>query len=221
MCDHRLFAPQIETLNKFAPVKVVDLSRAATIAGMAESAFEQSNGKHLAVAGLSMGGIVAMEMVRQDSARVERLALLDTNHLPDDSNRIAQRKGQIERVRGGMLAEVMVNELKPHYVARVNMGDAQLHDTFYAMAMDLGPDVFERQVTALMTRNGAEDVLRIYSGRTLVLCGQEDLPCPPERHRQMAALLDDAMLEIVPDAGHVTSLENPARVNAALARWLS
>ncbi len=96
-----------------------------------------------------------------------------------------------------------------------------LDATFMGMAERLGPGVFVRQTTALMNRTGSADILPSYTGRTLVLCGEEDEPCPPERHRQITELLPDATLVVVPGAGHVTTLEAPDAVNDALANWLA
>ncbi len=219
MCDADLFAPQIAALSDRTHW-VGDLSVDDTITGMAQRVLQDAPFQRFALVGLSMGGIVAMEMLRIAPERVTRLALLDTNHLPDTEERKAARQAQIERVEDGSLQDVM-RDLKPFYVALAHRGDPVLDATFMGMAERLGPDVFVRQTTALMTRTGSADVLPTYDGKSLVLCGEHDEPCPPERHRQIAGLLPDARLVIVPDAGHVTTLEAPEAVNAALADWLS
>ena len=224
MCDARLFDPQRSALAHW-PLMDADLSLDATIPAMARRALAAAPWPRLALCGLSMGGIVAMEMVRQAPDRVAGLALLDTNHLPDDAERRAMRKAQIARVRAGELAQVMARELKPFYVAERNRGDRALHERFLDMAMGLGPQVFERQARALMAREGAGDVLASFTGPSLVLCGAEDVPCPPARHDAMHELLDGAggtaLRVTVEGAGHITTLERPDAVCEALTDWLA
>lgn len=220
MCNEQLFAPQVDVFCGTIAVEIGDLSSSQSIEGMAAKTLQTTEFETFALAGLSLGGIVAMEIVRQAPHRVERLALMDTNHLPDQPDRIAQRTRQIERVSRGELLQVMRDELKPFYVAPQHMNDPGLNSIFLDMATSLGPEVFERQATALMARHGAEDVLSIYEGETLILCGEHDLPCPPSRHQEMHDIVSNSELVIVPDAGHVTTLENPNAVNSALDKWL-
>ncbi|MEL6751785.1 MAG: alpha/beta hydrolase, partial [Pseudomonadota bacterium] len=190
-----------------------------TIEGMAARVLTETRYDTFALAGLSMGGIVAMEIVRQAPERVERLALLDTNHLPDTPERRDGRAQQIEWVKVGKLTSVM-RDLKPFYVAPAHRGDPVLDAIFMGMAETLGPDVFIRQTRALMARGDASDVLRGYRGKTLLLCGEFDEPCPPSRHAEMAELLDRCDLIVVEGAGHVTTLEAPDAVTRALQNWL-
>lgn len=221
VCNEQLFAPQIEDLRKTVAIEVADLSKGQSIEEMAAQVIQNTSFERFALAGLSLGGIVAMEIVRQAAHRVERLALLDTNHLPDQPDRVEQRQRHINRVNSGELEQVMRDELKPFYVAPQHMGDPKLNSIFLDMATSLGAGVFVRQAKALMSRGGAEDVLSSYKGKTLVLCGEHDLPCPPTRHVAMHNLMSQSELVIVADAGHVTTLENPEAVNAALQNWLS
>ena len=175
----------------------------------------------LNVAGLSMGGIVAMAMAGIAPERVVRLGLLDTNHHADAPERFAIRNRQIEEVRGGGLRRVIVEEMKPVYLAAGNRNNRALLDLLVDMAMDAGADAFVAQSLALRDRPGQGAALRDFRGPALVLCGEEDSLCPPARHREMAGLLADAELVLVPGAGHISTLENPGAVNAALGRWLA
>ena len=168
-----------------------------------------------------MGGIVAMAMARLAPERVKRLALLDTNHLADPPERRALRDDQVRRVGEGRLREVIIDEMKPNYLAAANRGDQALLDLLVEMALDVGAEAFVGQSVALRERPDQSAALRGYGGPALVLCGAEDTLCPPERHREMAALLPDAELVLVPDAGHITTLENAHAVNAALSTWLA
>jgi pimeloyl-ACP methyl ester carboxylesterase len=167
-----------------------------------------------------MGGIVAVEMARQAPQRVARLALLDTNHRADTPERVALRDRQIADVGAGKLRRVIVEEMKPVYLASANRANRQLLDLLIDMAMEIGPQAFISQSIALRERADQSAALGAYRGPALVLCGAEDALCPPDRHREIAGLLPSATLTIVPGAGHISTLEQPDAVNRALAEWL-
>ncbi|MDW4499327.1 alpha/beta fold hydrolase [Sulfitobacter sp. D35] len=217
MCTAALFGPQIPLLERFGPVQVV-VPTQATIADMAAGILRGTEGL-LAVAGLSMGGIVALEMLRQAPERIQRLALMDTTPLADAPANHDIRTGQIAEVHAGGLRRVMREELKPAYLVDSPDKPALL-DLCMDMAESLGPDVFEAQALALRDRADARDVLRDAPAQTLILCGAEDRLCPPDRHDLMHELAPQSVRETIPDAGHLPTLENPEATNAALSRWL-
>ena len=171
------------------------------------------------LAGLSMGGIVAMEVLRLAPERVERIALIGTSPLAERPEATAERELQIAAVQAGGLRRVMRDEMKPRYVTDGPHRQAIL-DLCMVMATGLGADVFVRQSRALQTRRDQCDTLRGANLPSLVLCGESDALCPPKRHRLMHDLIRGSRLEIVPGAGHLTTLEQPEPTNAALARWL-
>ena len=220
LCDARLFAPQVEALSGSHDVKVMTIDRADSIEALADLVLEAAP-ERFNLAGLSMGGIVAMAVAERAPERVLRLGLLDTNHHADAAGRDVVRDRQIAAVRIGDMRKVVVDEMKPVYLAAANRHDRQLPDLLVDMAMDLGPDVFVRQSVALRDRKDYSGALAAYPGPALVVCGAEDLLCPPDRHREMAGLLPRATLEIIEAAGHISTLENPAAVTAAMRRWLS
>lgn len=220
MCDERLFAPQIAALADRAEVICARLDGPPSIEGLARMLLAEHSGA-LSLAGLSMGGIVAMEMVRQASDRIERLALLDTNHHADLVERFETRNRQIVDARGGRLATVIADEMRPAYFAAANANDAVLQALVLDMALGLGPDVFERQSIALRDRSDQTDTLLSYDGPALVLCGTEDRLCPLSRHEEIARLLSGSECVFVEQAGHLATLEQPDAVTLALARWLN
>lgn len=220
MCDERLFEPQIEALGDIAEIWVGHIGAAASVEKIAAGVLEEVPFRRFALCGLSMGGIVAMQILAQAPDRVTHLALLDTNHLPEMPERRRLRGPQIERVRQGRLREVLIEEMKPNYLAGAHHADAALLERVLDMGLQLGPDVFERQSLALRDRPDATAVLRRFSGPALVLCGEEDKLCPPERHRAIADLMPGSTLTVVPGAGHLTTLEAPTSVNDALRVWL-
>ena len=218
MCDARLFAPQIAAIAPHRPVHVAALSGADRIAALAHAILDIAPPR-FALAGLSMGGIVAMEVVAQAPDRVAGLALLDTNHLPETEAVTARRVPQMERVRAGELAAVMREELKPTYLAD-GQERRDILELCADMAQQLGPDVFLSQSRALMTRADQSMTLAAYPGPTLVLCGSHDRLCPPARHVAMQALMPHARLAIIDGAGHLPCLEQPDITTGHLLAWL-
>jgi pimeloyl-ACP methyl ester carboxylesterase len=173
-----------------------------------------------ALAGLSMGGIVAMEVLAQAPDRVERLALLDTNPRAEAQEVQACRAPQIARaaVAGGLLS-VIRDEMKPNYLAP-GPGKKAILDLCLDMALCLGPEVFARQSLALRDRTDRQGALAAFKGPALVLMGAEDRLCPRDRHELMHELMPQSRLVIVDGAGHLPALEQPVETTAALRRWL-
>jgi pimeloyl-ACP methyl ester carboxylesterase len=221
MCDERLFAPQSAYLSASCDIWIPDIGRKASIRELAQEALTSCPFPAFALCGLSMGGIVAMEMARQSPDRIERLALLDTNHLADAPERHEIRNRQISAARSGGFERVVAEEMMPFYFSAANKDDATLRGLVMAMARDVGARAFVNQSIALRDRNGAEDVVAAYARPMLVLCGAEDIVCPVSRHQAISALNRRAELRIVAAAGHLSTLEQPAHVNAALESWLT
>ena len=217
MCDARLWAPQMAALGRRTVVHA-PLTEADTVAALAALVLAEAPPR-FALAGLSMGGIVAMEIVRQAPERVERLALLDTNPLAELPEVRARREPQIARARAGELLSVMRDEMKPNYLAD-GPGKTPILDLCMEMALSLGPEVFERQSRALAARPDQRGSLRAYTGTSLVLMGEADRLCPRDRHETMHALLRRSRLAVVAGAGHLPTLEQPERTTAELVAWL-
>lgn len=218
MCDARLFTPQIAAFSGGRDVFLASIGNHASIEGLAQGILAKAPPR-FALSGLSMGGIVAMEILRQAPDRVERIALLDTNPLAEADAVKKRRFPQMTAVREGKLAGIMRDEMKPNYLANTP-GRGALLDLCMDMAMALGPHVFLRQSRALMDRRDQTDTLASADVPALVMCGREDLLCPVARHELMADLILGAQLEIIENAGHMPTLEQPEHTNAALARWL-
>lgn len=217
MCDARLFAPQIGPLSALGPVSVADLGGADSIAALARGIWHTAPPR-AALAGLSMGGIVAMEMLRQAPERVAGLALMDTNPLAETDEAKARRNPQMDKARAGRLDAVMRDEMKPNYLT-----DGPRRDEILAlcmeMALDLGPEVFCRQSRALRDRPDQTGTLAAYHGPALILCGRDDALCPVARHELMHGLMPGSRLTVIEGAGHLPTLEQPDQTTAALMRW--
>lgn len=219
MCDARLFLPQITAFSASRPVMVAPLTGHDNFTDMAERILETAP-KKFALAGLSMGGIAAMEIMRLAPHRVTRLALMDTNHLSELPERQVERNVQIAKARSGGLCDIMRDEMKPNYLANVPKR-AEILTLCMEMADTLGPEVFISQSKALECRRDQTDTLRNIEVPTLILCGRKDTLCPVEKHEMMQSLIDGAVLSIIENAGHLPVLEKPDMTNAVLQNWLS
>ncbi|MCH2248391.1 MAG: alpha/beta hydrolase [Cognatishimia sp.] len=218
MCDVRLFGPQIGAFSTDYDLIFASITEEASVTKLAERVLSQSP-ERFAVAGLSMGGIVAMEMLRIAPERIVKIALLDTNPMAETEQVKAGRVPQMMAVREGRLASVMRDEMKPKYLAP-GPGRKDVLDLCMKMALDIGPHAFLRQSRALMDRPDQSETLRSSTIPSLILCGRYDKLCPITRHEYMASLMPHADFEVIEDAGHLPTLENPDATNQALARWL-
>jgi pimeloyl-ACP methyl ester carboxylesterase len=218
MCDARLYGPQIAALSGSVPLHLAPISGHDTVEALAADILASAPPR-FALAGLSMGGIVAMEVLRQAPERINRLALLDTNPRAELAEVRAGREPQIAKVRSGGLKEVMRDVLIPNYLADA-AGNRDIEALCLTMALDLGAEVFERQSRALQARPDQQDTLKTVTCPTLVLMGAEDRLCPRDRHELMQGLIKGSRLVIVDGAGHLPTLEQPEAVTAALKTWL-
>ena len=219
MCDAGLWASQVKALSPYCSVFHGDITGDTDIESIASRVL-QSAPRHFALAGLSMGGIVAMEMWRQAPQRIERMALLDTNFHADTDEKRAMRNRQMHEVRQGALETILRDELKPNYLARCHRNNTALLDEVLSMGIGLGDDVFLRQSQALRDRPDSAGTLANIKCPTLVLCGNEDGLCPPALHREMASIIPSSGLSIIPECGHLSTMEQPNAVNTALLNWL-
>ena len=217
MCDERLWqdVPELPGWTKIAAPPLGQ----ASISAMATGVLAMKDGPIIPI-GFSMGGIVALEMARQAPERVKAMVLIDTNAGADLPERALLRPVQQARVRNGEMAIIIANELKPAYLAVANRTNEPLKQLIFGMAMDLGVDVFLAQSEALRTRDDLGSVLEAFLGPVAVMCGAQDRLCPPEWHEAMAQRAKNAQLTIIPSAGHMLPLEQPAAFSAALLSWL-
>lgn len=220
MCDARLFAPQIAALSATRVVQIAPITRGETIEEIASLVLEYAPDR-FALAGLSMGGIVAMEVARQRPDRVLRLALLDTTPFSETPEVAATREPQIVAVKAGRLEDVMREEMLPKYLMPDGPKNVEIANTVIDMARALGPDVFVRQSRALQRRPDQQDTLKSLRSQTLLLCGRHDQLCPLRRHEHMGNLSKGSVLEIIEDAAHLPTLEQPEATTQALERWLA
>jgi pimeloyl-ACP methyl ester carboxylesterase len=218
MCDGRLFSYQVGALSARLPIHIAPVNGHDSIPELARQVLQQAPPR-FSLAGLSMGGIVAMELYKQAPDRVVRLALMNTNPLAEKEEIQRRRDAQIARVKRGRLRQVMEEEMKPLYLI-YGTRRQQILDLCMDMALGLGDDVFIRQSIALQRRIDQQDTLRTVRVPTLILYGEGDQLCPPERHELMYELIPGSRLAAVREAGHLSTLEQPEKVTDALLDWL-
>lgn len=217
MCDARMWGGIDRALD--VPVIHHLPTGAATMAALA-AGFLADAPPRFALAGLSMGGILAMEILRQAPERVARLALLDTNPRAETAEVQARRAPQIDRAMAGDLEGVMRDDMKPNYLAP-GPRKAEILDLCMDMALALGPQVFAQQSRALRDRPDQQATLAAFTGPALVLMGAEDRLCPLDRHQLMHRLMPQSQLQIIPGAAHLPPLEQPDATLRALRGWLA
>lgn len=217
MCDERMWG-DLRSISKGREVRHALPVEGDTTEEMAAAILRDAPSR-FALAGLSMGGIVAMEMLAQAPERIDRLALLDTNPCAELEEVRRRRAPQVKRVSKGDLEGVMRDEMKPNYLSRASL-DTDILDLCMQMAMELGTNIFIRQSRALRDRPDRQGVLKNFKGPALVLMGEDDRLCPLDRHQLMHSLMPQSRLVVVSQAGHLPPLENPVDTVAALSRWL-
>jgi pimeloyl-ACP methyl ester carboxylesterase len=218
MCDARLFTPQIKSFSTERVVTVADICGHSTMNDLADDILRQAP-PEFNLAGLSMGGIAAMEICAKAPDRVVRLALMDTNPMSELDEVKQNRALQMKKVDAGNLRQVIRDDMKPNYLADTPQKQVVL-DICMDMAMSLGPEVFIRQSKALRDRPDQQQTLRDLDIPVLVLCGAEDRLCPIERHQLMHDLIPGSSLVVIENAGHMPTLEQPQKTTEALRTWL-
>lgn len=215
----RLYQAQLPALFRLGPVMVADHTRDDSIAGIASRVLRHAPPR-FALAGMSMGGYTALEILRQAPERVERLALIDTSARPDTPEARERRAQAIAAVAAGKYPEV-VESSWPLMVHDSRVDDAALKQTFLDMHLAVGPEVYTRQQQAIMGRVDSRPSLGAIRCPTLVLVGEGDKVTPPSLAEEMAHAIAGSRLRQVPRAGHLTPLEQPEAVTEALLAWLT
>lgn len=215
VCDERVYAGVQKALTGVAVPVVGDITTREDMGALAADLLARAP-QRFVLAGLSMGGYCALEIVHRAPARVAALALIDTSARPDTDASRAAREQQIARGRNGAYMDV-VDELVPRWVHPSRADDEEVAGIVRSMARDNGPATFERQQRAIMSRADSRSRLCAIRCPTVVLAGAQDALLPREVHEEMAQAIPGATLTLVPDCGHLAPLERPQAVAAALA----
>ena len=219
LCSARLYSPQVEGLWPLGPVTVADHRRDADMAAIAARILADAPPR-FALAGLSMGGYIAFAMLRLAPERIAKLVLLDASARPDTDEQKVNRQKFITMAEDGKLMDI-VEMLAPKFLHRSHAGDERLKGIVHAMARETGKDAFVRQERAIMGRPDSRGLLASIKCPTLVIVGDGDELTPPDLAREIAAGIPTAKLTIVPECGHLSTIEKPEPVNAAMVEFLS
>ena len=222
LCNELLFQPQIDFFKGHREVIVGNFSNCDSIAAMAAKVLNEAPAE-FALAGLSMGGIVAFEMFRQAPQRIVRIAFLDANPRGEVPENVPVRHQQIDNIaQGGVesLKTLVSQQLMPKYVFD-SQQRLKLEPLVMQMALDVGPGEFINQWRALASRADSWSTLKDIRCPALILCGVHDALCNEKLHRDMALEINHARLEIIQEAGHLSTLDAPEQVNKALENWLN
>lgn len=216
--DAALWHDQIGPLSEVCEPVVADITRGETLAELAQAVLD-AGGESFALAGFSLGGIVAQQVMQMAPTRVTHLALMDTTMKPDSPERADERAFLTALARNPGRFHGFGEKLLERYLAPENLGNEVMRDRIRDMTARLGPEVFIRQ--SLLPRPDSHEILKTIRVPTLVLCGEHDRLTPPGIHREMAALIPGARIAIVKRAGHMTPIETPDVVSVALQRLLT
>lgn len=216
--DARLWSHQTAELSDLVNVQVVDISRSDSMTGLARDALSQCPPGPFAIVGLSMGAYIAFEIIRQAAERVVGLAVLDSSARPDTAEASDKRRQQIADAAVDYTA--VVHSMLPKMVSADAIDDPAIGGRFTQMALAAGADVFARQQRAIIGRSDSRPLLPTIHCSALVLCGREDVITPVELHEEITSLLPHGQLEVIEQCGHLSALNQPAAVTAALHRWL-
>ena len=214
----RIYAPVVPDLWRFGPVTVANHIRDGHMALIARRILAEAPPR-FALAGHSMGGYIAFEIMRQAPERVAKLALLNTQARPDTPEATARRRTMMARAKGGEYSAVL-DELFPGFVHPSRREDADLRQLVHDMGGDVGPEAFVRQQEAIISRPDSRPILAVIKCPTLVLSGDEDNTIPNALSVEMADNIHNAKLVILPSCGHLPQVEQPQATAKALVEWL-
>jgi pimeloyl-ACP methyl ester carboxylesterase len=217
-CSARIYAPVMPALWRFGPVTVANHIRDDSMSAIARRILAEAPPR-FALAGHSMGGYIAFEIMRQAPERVAKLALINTQARPDTVEASARRRALMARARDGGLHDV-VDEMFPLMVHPSRAHEAGLRELFHDMADDVGIEGFTNNQTAIIARADSRPTLATIKCPTLVLTGDQDLVIPNGLSTEMAQGIAGAKLVILPNCGHCPQPEQPEATAEALAEWL-
>ena len=217
--DAEGFAHQLAGLADAAEVVVADLTRSDTMEKLARDALAQAPAGPLAIAGHSMGGYVALEIVRQAPGRIAALALLNTNARPDSPESTANRRRLLALAERDF--DAVVNALLPRQMTAAHLADPLLTGTIASMAQSVGREAFARQQNAIIHRIDSRPHLAAIRCKTRVIAARDDLIMPLEVLEELADGIPGAELVVIDDCGHMAPIEQPEAVTDALHVWLT
>jgi len=219
LCDETVFKPQTEGLSDAIDVRVPRFLGFDSLTDMARHVLEIGPAR-FSIAGFSMGGRVAFEIMRLAPERIERFCAFDTGAGPKAEGEDAKRQAVIDLAWREGMGALAAAWLPPMLHPR-RRADAAFMEPLTAMVLRATPELHERQIRALVNRRDARPVLPTIACTTLIACGREDEWSPVAQHEQMAAAIPGAQLVVFDDCGHFLPVEQPEPFNRALRAWMA
>lgn len=217
VCDERLFLPLMGALG-YPDMRVMEMTGAETTPALAARLLSNAP-EQFALAGFSLGGIVALEMAAQAPERITRLALIDTTPRPDLAANAALRRAAVAKARAEGMDGYIIDAWS-RLVSPANTANTALRDVILAMARDAGADVLAGQSEVAIHRADSRHRLGTMGVPTLILAGADEQVCPIEAHQELAEGIAGSRFFTIPEAGHFAPLENPAAVARHMRAWL-
>jgi pimeloyl-ACP methyl ester carboxylesterase len=218
LCDERLYAPQIAALEADYDCSVYCFRAHDTMGGMAGELLAKAPPRFTLI-GLSLGGYVALEVIRRELGRIERLVMMDTSADADTERHRAGRLADIAKVEDGGI-EALVPELPSRWLHPAHAVRADLVELMGSMARSVGAEGERNQQLAMLARPDSHADLQRVAVPTLFVVGREDTARPISEHESMVACVPGSRFEIIEQCGHLSTIEQPEVVNRLLTSWL-
>jgi len=220
LCTAEVFAPQIAALWPYGPVTVASTLEGDSLAAIASNILASAPPR-FALCGISMGGYISLEILRQAPHRITKLALLDTSADPEPPEGAVQRRALVARARIEDFRTLLEKVLPPILLHPNHQSDPALIEINVRMAFQVGVKGMARQQEAIISRADSRPILAGISVPTLILVGDRDVLTPPEKSEALAAKISNSRLVIVRECAHASTLEQPVAVNRALIEWIT
>ena len=218
LCDGSLFDRQVKALGDFARCTIGDHSSSDDLKKVAANILERAD-PQFSVMGLSYGGIIAFEMWRQAPGRIKKLILLNTTFkLPSKETRLSQERF-IRMAAAGEFREITTDILKDAMLHPAHAANRDIREKVLKMALNIGREKFLNQVKSQLGRPDSTADLPFITCPTLIVTGREDKTCTPEKHAEMAALIPGSTLKIIEHCGHLSTIEQPDKLNEIIQNW--
>ena len=221
LCDGALWAPQVAALSDIAECWIPDSLAQASMPAMAHAVLREAPFERFALAGLSMGSYVCMEIMRQAPQRVSAIALLDTRATADTPEETQRRHDLMRLAQTARGFQPVTTRMLPLLIHESRLGDVGLVEVVRGMAQRTGIEAYVRQQQAIISRPDSRADLEQIAVPSLVLCGRQDALTTLSDHEDMARLIPGAELIVVEQCGHLSSLERPDEVNGAMRGWIA
>ncbi|MFL5814092.1 MAG: alpha/beta fold hydrolase [Bdellovibrionia bacterium] len=215
-CTPQMYAEQIPALWQFGPVTIADHRKHETISEIARSILENAPPR-FALAGLSMGGYIAFEILRKAPERVTKLALISTTARPDTPEQTKNRTDQIAIAQAGGYSK-LIRATMPALLHHAN--DTGLCNQLFKMAEEVGAETYIRQLRAIMSRQDSRPLLESIRCPTWVISGSNDKQTPPDRLQEIAKGIAGSRYIELSECGHAATLDQPELVTKAMVEWM-